>query len=110
MKSSSSPCPLDKISIIFFNRCPYLRSLLTKIIRVFWESGCLGIWKNACIVLVHKKGNNDDSAIRAVPRKFSWGVLSFHLLTKMGVADDIWGWSIKFGVLYAMKLWRYGKA
>ena len=63
MKSSSSPCPLDKISIICFKRCPYLRSLLTKIIRVVWESGHVPMeWKKACTVLVHKKGNNDDPA------------------------------------------------
>ena len=28
--------------------------------------------------------------VRAVPRKFSWGVLSLHVLTNMGVADDRW--------------------
>ena len=63
MKSSSSPCPLDKISIICFKRCPYFRSLLTKIIRVVWESGRVPMeWKKACTVLVHKKGNSDDPA------------------------------------------------
>jgi len=63
MKSSSSPCPLDKISIICFKRYRYLRSLLTKIIRVVWESGRVPMeWKKACTVLVHKKGNSDDPA------------------------------------------------
>ena len=38
MKSSGSPCPLDKLSIICFKRCPYLRSILTEVIRVVWES------------------------------------------------------------------------
>ena len=33
MKPSGSPCPLDQISIIFFKRCPYLRSYLTEIIH-----------------------------------------------------------------------------
>ena len=31
MKASGSPCPLDKISIIPFKRCPYLRSYLTEL-------------------------------------------------------------------------------
>ena len=54
MKSSGSPCPLDKISIICFKRCPYLRSLLTDIIRVIWESGHIPAeWKKACTFLVH---------------------------------------------------------
>ena len=39
MKSSGSPCPLDKISIVCFKRCPYLRSFLTDIISLIWESG-----------------------------------------------------------------------
>ena len=56
MKTSGSPCPLDKISIISFNRCPYLRSFLTNITRVIWESGHIPAnWKKACTVLVHKK-------------------------------------------------------
>ena len=38
MKSSGSPCPLDILSIICLKRCPYLRSILTKVIRVVWES------------------------------------------------------------------------
>ena len=41
---------------------------------------------------------------------FPGGLLSLHVLTKKGVADDIWAWPIKFAMLYTMKLWRYGKA
>ena len=63
MKTSGSPCPLDKISIISFKRCPYLRSFLTNILCVFWESGHIPAnWKKACTVLVHKKGSRDDPA------------------------------------------------
>ena len=59
MKSSGSPCPLDKISIICFKRCPYLRSFLTDIISHIWESGQIPAeWK----ILVHKKGSSDDPA------------------------------------------------
>ena len=63
MKTSGSPCPLDKISIISFKRYPYLRSFLTNIIRVIWESGHISEnWKKACTILVHKKGSRDDPA------------------------------------------------
>ena len=34
IKASGSPCPLNKISIIPFKRCPYLRSFITEVIRV----------------------------------------------------------------------------
>ena len=55
--------PLDKILIICFKRCPYLRTLLTDIIRVVWNSGKVPAeWKKACTILVHKKGNNDGPA------------------------------------------------
>ena len=63
MKTSGSLCPLDKISITPLKRCPYLRSFLTNIIRVVWESGHIPEhWKKACTILVHKKGNRDDTA------------------------------------------------
>ena len=63
IKSSSSPCPLDKISVICFKRCPYLRTFLTENIRIVWESGRVpSEWKKACTILVHKKGSSDDPA------------------------------------------------
>ena len=63
MKASTSPCPLDKISIICFKRCPYLRSFLTEIIRVIWLSGRVPPeWKKAATILIHKKGSTDDPA------------------------------------------------
>ena len=56
IKSSGSPCPLDKISIICFKRCQYLRTFLTEIIRIVWESGRVPTeWETACTVLVDKK-------------------------------------------------------
>ena len=61
MKASGSPCPLDKISIIPFKRCPYLRSYITAIFNVIWQSGEIPAdWKRACTVLVHKKGDASD--------------------------------------------------
>ena len=63
IKSSGSPCPLDKISIICFKRCPYLRTFLTEIIHIIWKSGQVpSEWKKACTVLLHKKGTSDDPA------------------------------------------------
>ena len=63
IKSSGSPCPLDEISIICFKRCPHLRTFLTEIIRIIWESGRVpSEWKKACTALVHKKGTSNDPA------------------------------------------------
>ena len=41
MKTSGSLCPLDQISIIYFKRCPYLRSYLAELIQAvpLWVSG-----------------------------------------------------------------------
>ena len=58
MKASGSPCPIDKISIIPFKRCPYLRSYITELFRIIWQSGEIPcVWKKACTVLIHKKGD-----------------------------------------------------
>ena len=63
MKASTSPCPLGKISIICFKRCPYLRTFLTEIIRVIWLSGRVPPeWKKAATILIHKKGATNDPA------------------------------------------------
>ena len=63
MKSSGSPCPLDQLSIICFKRCPYLRSYLTDLIREIWLSKTVPTeWKKACTILIHKKGNTNDTS------------------------------------------------
>ena len=63
MKASTSPCLLDKISIICFRRCPHLRSFLTETIRVIWLSGRVPPeWKKAATILIYKKGSTDDPA------------------------------------------------
>ena len=60
MKASGSPCWLDRISIICFKRCPYLRSVITRLICSIWKSGNIPYkWEKAC-TLVHKKGDKDD--------------------------------------------------
>ena len=63
MKSSGSPCPLDQVSIICFKRCPYLRTYLTELIRCIWLSANVpSQWKQACTILIHKKGSTNDPA------------------------------------------------
>ena len=39
MKASGSPCHLDKISIIPFKRCPYLRTYKREVLSIIWKSG-----------------------------------------------------------------------
>ena len=78
IKSSGSPCPLDKISIICFKRCPYLRTFLTEIIRIVWESGRVpSEWKKACTVLVHKKGTT------LIDLKNAFGEVHHNLITEV---------------------------
>ena len=61
MKASGSPCPLDQISIICFKRCPFLRTVITRLLRTIWRSGSIpSEWKKACTILVHKKGTCDE--------------------------------------------------
>ena len=46
MKSSGYPCLLDKISITYFKRYPYIRSLFPKTIHIVWETGHVPVeWK-----------------------------------------------------------------
>ena len=52
MKSGASPCPLDQISIIAFQKCPALRSQLLRIIHHCWRHKVLpSCWRNAVAVL-----------------------------------------------------------
>ena len=61
MKAAGSPCPLDKVSLIPFKRCPYLRSYITELFRLIWQSGEISnLWKKACTVLIHKKGDTNE--------------------------------------------------
>ena len=61
MKASGSPCPLDKISIIPFKIYLYLRSYITAVVKVIWQSGEIPAdWKKACTVFVHKEGDTAD--------------------------------------------------
>jgi len=61
MKASGSPSPLDYISITCFKRCPFLRTVITRLLRTIWRSGSIPReWKKACTILVHKKGTCDE--------------------------------------------------
>ena len=41
MKASGSPCPLDQMSIICFKRCPYLRTVIIRLICAIWNQAIL---------------------------------------------------------------------
>ena len=46
------------ISIIPFKRCSYLRSYITELFHIIWQSGEIpNVWKKACTILIHKKGD-----------------------------------------------------
>jgi len=61
MEVYGSPCPLEKISIICYKRCPYLCSKLNEIIRYIWiNKKVSAVWRRACTILVYKKGSPDD--------------------------------------------------
>ena len=61
MKTSGSPCPLDQISVICFERYPYLRTYLTELIHAVRLPGTIPEeWKKACTILIHKKDNSDS--------------------------------------------------
>ena len=66
MKTSSSPSPLDRISMACFKRCPYLRCFLTELIKAVWSSGCVpSKWKKTCTILIHKNGDTKALARRS---------------------------------------------
>ena len=63
MKSSSSPCPFDQVSIIVLKKCPFLRTYLWRIISASWSRGDFPtVWKQGITVLAYKKGSNEDPA------------------------------------------------
>ena len=46
-----------------YERCPYLRSFITEVIRVIWLSHEVpNEWKSACTILIHKKGETSEPA------------------------------------------------
>ena len=68
MKASGFPCPLNQISIIYFKKCPFLRTYLSAIYQEIWATKELAsIWCKATTILIYKKGNtNDPSNFRPI--------------------------------------------
>ena len=63
MKSSGSPCPHDQMSIIILKRCPYIRTLLHRIITHCWQKQIfLEEWRYAFTILIYKRASNKDPA------------------------------------------------
>jgi hypothetical protein len=60
MKTGSSACPLDQLSIIPFKKSAYLRSYLATIIQTVWKSGQIPDLRKAASILIHKKESTDD--------------------------------------------------
>ena len=61
MTAAASPCPLDKVSLITFKRCPHLWSYITELFRLIWQSGEIpNVWKKACTVLIHKNCDTNE--------------------------------------------------
>ena len=97
MKAAGSPCPLDKISIIPFKRCPYIRSYIAEFFRLIWQSGKVPtVRKKACTVLIHKKGDTTEACnfrpitLESVPLKIFTSCLRdslFAFLTANGFIE-----------------------
>ena len=96
MKASGSPCPLDKISILPFKRCPYLRSYITEVICLVLISGNVpDEWKMGCTVLMHKKGDTSDPSnfrpitLESVPLKIFTSCLRDSMFSCLSSNDYI---------------------
>ena len=63
MKVGSSACPFDQISKIILKRCPFLRTVLHRIIVHCWERKVVPtVWKHGLTILIYKKGSSLDPA------------------------------------------------
>ena len=63
MKSSGSPCPHDQMSIIILKRCPYVRTVLHRIIKYCWSHQKFPEeWRYAFTILLYKRESNKDPA------------------------------------------------
>ena len=58
MKSSSSACPFDQISVLTLKNCPILRTALHRIIEHCWKTKSVPrIRKHSFTILIYKKGS-----------------------------------------------------
>ena len=61
LRSAASPCPYDQINIIMLKRCPFLRTVLHRIISTCWATQNVPkSWKKGFTILIHKKGECSD--------------------------------------------------
>ena len=61
MRTSVSPCPFDQVSVIVLKKCPFLRTVLWRIIKKSWESKCIpSSWKVGMTILAYKKGPTNN--------------------------------------------------
>ena len=61
MKASGSPCLLDQIPIICFNRSSILRSFVLEICKeVLRRKSIPKLWQQAATILIYKKGDKSD--------------------------------------------------
>ena len=98
MKSNSSACPLDQLSIISLKHSAYLRTYLTAIIQNVWKSGQIPeVWKKAVTILIHKKDSPDDPqnfrpiTLQSVPLKIFMSALRntmYEFLLKNGFIEN----------------------
>ena len=63
MKSSSSVCPFNQVSILALKRCPILRTALLWILKLCWETKSVPrIWKYSFTILIYKKDSPTNPA------------------------------------------------
>ena len=63
MKRSGSPCSHDQVSIIILQRCPYIRTLLHRIITYCWQKQIFPEeWRYTFTILIYKRAFNKDPA------------------------------------------------
>ena len=63
MKNSGSPCPHDHMSIIILKRCPYVRTILHRIISHCWTNQQFPEeWRDAFTILIYKRECNKNPA------------------------------------------------
>ena len=89
MKSGSSPCPFDALSIIIFKCYPILRTHLSNLIAACWVKRSVPrIWCRGVTTLIHKNGSTKEPA-------------NFRPITLQPIMSKILGACIRG------KLWKY---
>ena len=105
MKASSSPCPLDALSVIIFKRCPILCTYLRDLFSACWALKYFPkIWRRAAVTLIYKKGDTGDpqnfkpialqpvlgKILNACIRNKIWGYLISNKLLDTNMQKGFW--------------------